>query len=344
MNSKRLLSVSIILSLLLIAGTVLAQNPDDEHDSLNLPDPSVAPLVVPDVGEFPAAPATRETGTYGEGEGEGDLLQPDGFGAASFFEVTSDQQSGVVAPYYRFKRRLALKVHVPIIFSKTYHFFGTDVDASGLGDMTVDGEYVWPLHIRRGQLRTQFSVKLPTGDDTKTTSEGGFDYITPLGTGTTDIIARTTFTKAWRDFDLLLGGFYRTNSAADRTTQYGTVTTTTSTTAGDVIVGSAFARYRIAPRWWLHMGAALSILGDGDGKSTTHDTSDGSTSTSSWTMDTSGTQLDIFPGIAYEMGPLTPFIGARIPVSTSYDNSAIGDSRDASLIVQVSYSPTQLMP
>ena len=341
MNGKRMLSILTILILLLAAGAAMAQF-DQEHDDQNLPDPTVSPLVVPDVGEFPTAPA-GETGAYGE-EGEGDLLQPDGLGATSYFEVTSDQQSGVVAPYFRFMRRLALKVHVPIIFNKTFHYFGTDADASGIGDMTVDGEYVWPLHIRRGQLRTQFSVKLPTGDDEKTTNVNGTDYATPLGTGTTDIIARTTFTKSWRDFDLLVGGLYRTNSSADQTVQYGTVTTTTSITAGDVIVGSAFGRYRVAPRWWIHAGVAVTILGDGDGESTSHDTSDGSTTTSTWTMDTSGTQVDIFPGISYELGALTPFVGARIPVSTSYDNSMIDDSRDASLIVQVSYSPQQLMP
>ncbi len=338
MNGKRLLSILIVLSLLLAAGTVQAQEPDEHGDS-NLPDPTVAPLVVPDVGEF-LPPATDQTSA----DEEGDMLQPDGAGATSYFEVTSDMQAGVVAPYYRFKRRLALKVHVPIIFSKTYHYFGTDVDAGGIGDITVDGEYVWPLHVRNGQLRTQFSVKLPTGDDEKTTEEGGFEYATPLGTGTTDIIARTTFSKSWRDFGLLLGGLYRTNSAYDRTWQSGTMTTTTSTTAGDIIVGSAFARYRVAPRWWLHLGASVTILGDGDVESTTHDTADGSSTTSTWEIDTSGTLLDLFPGISYELGAITPFIGARIPVSTDYDNDLASTERDASLIVQISYSPQQLMP
>ena len=92
-------------------------------------------------------------------------------------------------------------------------------------------------------------------------------------------------------------------------------------------------------KWWLNLGATTMITGDGEVETWWNDGTPGST----MSMDQSGTLVDLFPGLTYDMGAFKPFVGARVPVVTSYDNDLRDDDRDTAFIFQISYRPQSLM-
>jgi hypothetical protein len=112
-------------------------------------------------------------------------------------------------------------------------------------------------------------------------------------------------------------------------------TSTTKTTRASMIVASAFGRQRINNNWYGHLGVSAIKLGDG--KSETEFSNGSPTVDNGANM--AGTLIDIFPGISYALGKFNPFLGVRIPVSTSYDNTFRSDERDMSFIFQFSYRP-----
>ncbi|MBU2502006.1 hypothetical protein KJ682_11815 [bacterium] len=317
--------VLLSAAVLLLAVPALAQTNEEfpeEGSADPVADEVLAPLILPADEDF-AEPAGEPA--------------PAGIGVASYVEVSDTQKAGLLTPFYRFNPNFAVKVRVPLIFDRTFHYWGVDASGSGLGDVSVDLEYSRLLS--PGMVfRLQGSVKLPTGDDEKVEEIEGFEYATPLGTGSTDFFGRAQIAKSGPSFGWLGSVLYRTNGSTEVMNDYGSFVETVTADNGDAIVTSGFARMNAGGKVWIHLGASAAFLGDGTVESTYND------GTPSFTSDilTKGTLVDLYPGISYKMGKWNPFLGVRVPVVTDYDNEFADDSRDAAFIFQFSYNPARM--
>jgi hypothetical protein len=153
MLSRTLIVFGVLSMIVLAAPAVMAQEDYHSHDTEL--DNTVAPLVVPASGDF-----LPETGEDDE-EGSGAEKSGEKVGVNTYVDVSEHMKAGVVTPFYRFSPKFAMKAHVPIIWNMTRSFFGTDVTAKGLGDITLDGEYTHALSSPGALLRFSASVKLP---------------------------------------------------------------------------------------------------------------------------------------------------------------------------------------
>ncbi len=320
---RRLLIGCGVLSLIvMMAPAVMAQ--ENHHPNEVIYDATVAPLIVPTGSDFAPDP--------------GEEKSADKAGINTYIDVTENIQAGVLTPFYRFSPKFAMKAHVPIIWNMTRNFGGSDINASGLGDITFDGEYTHPLATPGTRLRFAASVKLANGDDENTVEDdSGFPVDMPLGTGTTDYVLRGQYAKSTPKKGLLFALMYRKPSPTETVSVVGSVTQTTKDTASNQIVASAFGRKRINPSWWAHMGLSIMMLGDGE-KITQY--SDG-TPDFDWGANRAGTLIDIFPGVSYALGKFNPFLGLRLPLSTSFDNTR-GTDRNVAFIFQFSYRPDSM--
>jgi hypothetical protein len=82
----------------------------------------------------------------------------------------------------------------------------------------------------------------------------------------------------------------------------------------------------------------------GDGEMETEVTYDDGTPGYESEMDLAhaSTLVDLFPGVSREFGKLTPYLGVRIPVVTSFSEDAVELDRGVSVTLQVSYRPEGL--
>lgn len=324
----------VFVMIMVFAVSAFAQDEpwyEDEHSHDVYLDPTVAPLVVPTVEDFTSELSETDSA-------DKSILANSG--VSSYFEVGSTQKIGLLTPYYRYSKALAFKVRLPLIWNRTLDYGTEERSASGLGDITLESEYSRFMHAWNGLLRMQLSLKLPTGNDEP--DEVDNFYEPALGTGTLDVIARGIFSRATPTYGYVASLLYRQNSSSEEsyTNDYGAgpITDTYTYTQASQIVASAFYRYLLQPRVWLHVGASVLLLGDGEEKYT----STGPTPPSTTSLNQGGTLIDIYPGISYQMGPINPFIGVRIPVSTSYDNEFAGTDRDMAFIVQFTYQPDKI--
>ncbi|MFH1843210.1 MAG: hypothetical protein ABIF77_08370 [bacterium] len=329
-----------LVCLLSIPLVSLAQQPHDhEGDTVDpLVDPTLMTMLIPMAGDFAPVPddPALDDGTV-----------PAPVGVASYFEVTDDQKVGVISPSYQFNDWLQAKVRVPYIFKRTYHYFGTDAEASGLGDITVDAVYSRAVGAAGALLRLQASAKLPTGDDEKVDDDG---YATPLGSGTVDILAKGQYARSTAKTGLLASVFYRKNGSNESIVEWidpldsaHIQTSTTTITAASQFVASVFARRQVSKKLWVHLGASGSVLGDGKSEYSLVDTQGPNTSSEN-SLDQGGTLLDLFPGLSYSLGKISPYLGVRIPLATSWDNEFLPEERETAIILQFSYRPERLAP
>ena len=334
-RTTRLILVALLT--VLVAAVAPAQEGHSEG-APNQFDAVVAPLVLPTVDDFAPTPADDPLVT-------GAAIAPIGVGA--YFDVTDDLKSAQISPSYTFSKAFKAKVRIPFIFERRMHYFGDEATASGLGDIGMDVEYTHPFGGPGQRLRFQATVKLPTGDD-EAEDDG---YRVPLGTGSVDLMARAQYARSAKRYGLLVTGLYRLNSANETISEYvdtvdpsNNSTTTDRLTNANQFVGSAFARHKLGDRWWLHLGASIMVTGAGklEGETTYADGSP--TFSSEYDLGQKSTLVDLFPGISYELGVITPYVGVRLPVITSYDDDFIDDSRDTAFILQLSYRPQRLAP
>ena len=321
----------LLVGALLISLTSVAfAQYDEDHSHNPYADPTVGPLILPTSGDF------VESGIDGSTEkAAGDK------GLATFIEMTSRQKTGLLTPFYRFSPSLALKARIPMIFQKSLGF-NEDISTSGLGDVSLDGEYTRQAGAGAA-WRFQATVKLPTGDDENTVEFENFDYDVPLGTGTMDILARGQYAKSTPDYDWVASVLFRKNDSSEVATLVtpyvgSTYTQTTTTTNGNQFAMSGFARRRANEKWWLHLGVSVVKFFDGSTETTyTNDYEDSEND-----LAQAGTLIDLYPGISYALSSWSPFLGVRIPVQTSYDDEFASTSRDMAFIFQFSYNPGKM--
>jgi len=328
-------SVLALLLLVLFSQQVLAQHGDYHGEEGPVAfGPALAPMVQPDLDDFIADVPTTDPA-----EAAGPL-------SMSAYTEVSDKLSVIsLAPRFRLTDDLRVRVRLPWVLQRKLEYFGHDATASGLGDISADLSYRRNLGGRHQRLEFTGSVKLPTGDDEHVDDDG---YAVPLGTGTVDLIARGQYARQTKTVGLLVSALYRLNSAREVTTEWASfndptqmVRSTTSTTSANQFVGAAFGRYRAGEKVWVHLGAALTMTGNGESETETIDPVTGTTN-NSFELEQGSTLLDFFPGVSYSLGLLQPYLGLRIPVATSYDNDFIEESRDTAVVLQVTYSPTRM--
>lgn len=328
-TSTRACSILVILLAATLAATASAQTYEQGEQPHPQHDPAVAPLVMSFADDF-APPADDRPTAAGPSVG-------------AYVEVSDQERMALLSPAYSFTPSLRATVRIPWITERKRVYFDHEATASGLGDISVDVEYTRDLAPGR-QLRLLGSVKLPTGDQDK--QDDG--YAVPLGTGSTDFLGRVNYSQSTYRTGLVLSAMYRVNGEGETVEEWvyddpsWNFTTTTRTTLGDQLVLSAFGRYRLADRWWLNLGVSMLKVGDGHEEWVSEYADGSGPFDGEYDLEQKGTLIDLFPGIAVEVGPLTPYLGVRVPVSTSWDNEFLIDDRDTAVVFQVSYRPERL--
>jgi len=331
----------VLVLLVVVSPAALAQGHwedwEDHHHEKDPEDYTTTPLIMPTIEDYAPMPAP-------ESETDGKTVTEAPLGVNSYFEVSEKVKVFSLTPSYRFSKSLAVKVRLPYVLEHTRTFSDGSVSAKGLGDIALDGEFTHRIPRANQVFRLQATVKLPTGNNE---NREGNDHLVPLGTGSVDLMARALFTHSTPITGLLASAIYRLNTSGSDVTSQDTSfnpvqTTAQNTTNGNEFVGSVFGRQMVGSGLWINLGASLIFTGNGERTSQT--TANNSIiSESSNKLTQKSTLIDIYPGVSYKLGPITPYLGARIPLSTSYDNASWKEERDTVFIFQLTYRPLAIM-
>ena len=331
---------AIVLTILLmttLSSVAIAQNGEyDENHQVE--DYSTTPLIQPTIEDFAPLPGNL----VGE-DGKPAVEAP--FGVNGYVEISDQQKLFNLTPNYRFSEKFALKARLPFIIERKRTYFGGEATSSGLGDIGLDGEYTRRFDSPSMLFRVQATVKLPTGDNENVV--GDDDVKIPLGTGSFDFMLRGQFTRSTKKTGLLATALWRNNSSGESVFQrelYGdeTETQTITTSNGNEFVASVFGRYLAGKGFWLNLGGSIMMTGNGETENHTTDTTGGDW-TNTFELNQKSSLLDLYPGVSYQFGPVTPYLGVRIPLSTSYDNEFLVEERDTVFIFQLTYRPLAMM-
>jgi len=337
-NLRFSLSLLLVALITIAAGQALAQSETEEGHSHGI-DPTTTPLVVPAIEDYAPPPG-------GEVDNQGNPVEVAPVGVNGYFEFSEYNKIFNITPRYRFNKNWAAKVRVPWIAERTVNVFDEDVSASGLGDVTVEGEYTHLFETPGTLLRLQASLKLPTGDHENSEEYGGGELVVPLGSGSLDYMLRGQYTTSTATTGLLVSAMLRKNTEGERQYVYddgfGYVETqTTTVTEGNQGFLAVFGRRSLNNGIWLNLGTSILITGDGSGE---YNSVDNTGFEYGYTYDktTKSTMVDLYPGISYDLGVITPYLGARIPLSTSFDADGMNEDRDTVFLFQISYRPLKL--
>ena len=327
-NSRNLFVLFLALILVTSVSSVALAQHDDVH---NDEDYSTTPLVQPTVEDFAPLPIPE----VGE---DGKPITESPMGVNGYFEMSEQLKVFSLTPNYRFSEKFALKARLPYIMERTRTYWNGEESSSGLGDIGLEGEFTHQFSSPSKLLRVQGTVKLPTGDNENMV--GDDDVKIPLGTGSVDMMLRGQYTQSSQKFGLLASALFRMNASGESVFETinpdGSVasTETVNQTNGNEFVASVFGRHVVGNGIWLNLGASVMMTGDGEA---TYQSNDFDPTTSDLIQ--TSTLLDIYPGVSYRFGPITPYLGARIPLSTSYDNEFLAEQRDTVYIFQLTYRP-----
>ncbi len=309
---------------------------------LYLSDPTYSFILVPPVEELmppPSADAGAKDGALGSPDAE--TWRP-GFGVESLFEVSDHQTCFVLGPYYRVKERLWLKARLPLIFERTMTYYDAEPSASGLGDLSLQVDYAWPMPAKTTSLRTRLDVVVPTGDSEK--MDG--DYLVPLGTGAWGFSLGGQYARQTSRSGFLANLAVRLNTANSMTVQHVQADTVLATITNDItnapsLAVSLFGWRSLTPKLAAHLGTSLLVAGDGETEFSQRDAA-GVVTEGSYGNGQGMVVLDLYPGVTYRLGPLNPFLGVRVPLVSSYDVERDREDRDVAVILQFTYQPGRM--
>jgi len=340
MSSLRISTlVAASLTLMLCATGAFAQYDEfhhEPHPGTDVPtqDTTVLPLIIPEESDF--APVV-------DGDGEKAEEEAGAVGGSANVDYSSYYKAGSLAPSYKFSKDMKARLRIPMIFNRTIEYPAPTGDAttSGLGDISLDMEYKRELGGKGQLLRFTGTVKFPTGDNEAMDN----DRVVPLGTGSMDLLGRLQYSRSTKKMGLIGSALYRVNSSGEAVSGGDWGTATTETTNGNLFVLSGFGRYHAQGPWWIHFGISMAFTGDGE--QTYNYTPNGGTAgiPTESVIPTKSTLIDIFPGVSYDLGLIKPFLGVRIPVSSSYDlDDAFNQhlDRETSVVLQFSYNPKSM--
>ncbi len=320
------LFVLVLVLVVFMSPLAMAQHGDEHNDE----DYSTTPLIQPTVEDFAPAPEPE----VGE---DGKPLTEAPIGVNGYFEVSDKQKIFSLTPSYRFSEKFAMKARLPFVVERTRTYWNGEESSSGIGDIGLEGEYTHRFEGPSKLLRMQATVKLPTGDNENVV--GDDEVRIPLGTGSLDLMVRGQYTQSTQKSSLLASALFRINSSGESV--YQTIdyadnvnTETNKTTNGNEFVASVFGRHVVGNGFWLNLGLSLMKTGNGDNEYTLN-----TDPTITSELVQKSTLIDIYPGVSYKFGPVTPYLGARVPLSTSYDNTFLLEERDTVFIFQLTYRP-----
>ncbi len=331
MNNSRNLFVLFLALVLVTSVSSMAQAQYDEHHD---EDYSTTPLVQPTVEDFAPLPEPAV-------DENGKPVTESPIGVNGYFEVSEKLKVFSLTPSYRFSEKFAMKARLPFITERKRTYWNGEESASGLGDIGLEGEFTHHFDSPSKLLRLQGTIKLPTGDNENVV--GDDEVKIPLGTGSVDMMLRGQYTQSSQKFGFLGSALFRINASGEsvfQTINYddSVTTQTVNQTNGNQFVASAFGRYLAGKGFWLNLGASVIMTGDGEA---TYQTDNNDPITNDLIQ--KSTLLDIYPGISYKFGPITPYLGAKIPVSTSYENEFLLEERDTVYIFQLTYRPFSMV-
>jgi len=328
--------VVVSLLMLVCAPLAMAQHYEEEgHPGGDVPtqDTTVLPLIIPEANDY-APPPSDDSGDAGG------AVAP--IGGSAYIDFSSYYKSGSLAPAYTFSPSLKTRLRIPIIFSRTIEYWDGEATTSGLGDVALDLEYKTNFGSKGQQLRFTSTAKFPTGDNEAEDN----DHIVPLGTGSLDFLGRLQYSRSTQKTGFVGTALYRYNSSGESVSGDAFGSTTTELTNGNLFVVSAFGRYNAKGPWWLHCGVSFALTGDGEQVASYVNNDDSSLN---WTTEndisTKSSLVDIFPGISYDLGLISPYFGVRIPLSSSYDvdDPAFPHAdRETSFVLQFTYNPKSM--
>ena len=263
-------------------------------------------------------------------------------GIESLFEVSDHQKCFVAGPYYRASQRLWLKARLPVIFERTMTYFDAQPSASGLGDLSVQVDYAWPLPAKNTRLRTRLDVVVPTGDSEKMDGQ----YLVPLGTGAWGFSLGGQYARQAPRWGCLANLAFRLNAANQLTVQHVQADTVLATITNDItnapsLAFSLFGWRTVTGKLAAHLGASLLVVGDGKTEFSRREAA-GTVTSGSYGNGQGMVVLDLYPGLTYKLGRLNPFLGVRIPIVSSYDAERDREDRDVAAILQFTYQPGRM--
>jgi len=342
--SKTRQMITLLLALILVtmmSPMALAQHDEFHEDPHGEGDYSSTPLILPTIEDFAPIPAA-------EAEDNGKPVVESPVGVSSYFEMSDELKVFSLTPNYRFSKKFALKARLPYIVERKREYFNFNTNAndtesaSGIGDIGLEGEYTHRFKSPSKLLRVQATFKLPTGDNENI--EGDNEVKVPLGSGSLDMLLRGQYSQSTKKYGILASAMFRLNASGESVYQSrdggGNVigTQTINHTNGNEFAASAFGRYVVGNGIWLNLGTSIMMVGNGE----QDEQWDGGVTTNTELVQKS-TLLDLYPGISYKVGPITPYLGARIPVITSYDDDARVEERDAVFLFQLTYRPMSMV-
>lgn len=323
----------LVLAIVVLAATGVWAQDVHYHDQADatIGDPGMGLLVQPEIDEFGS-----------EDEETADTGGPAQVSVSAYTEVSSKMSVISIAPTYKFGDKASARLRVPWVLSRTVVYQSYEASASGFGDISLEGNlfHRFTFHNAKHRIKATGVLKLPTGDNEKfDENEGQFGLITrypvPLGSGSVDLTARVQYTADAKETGLLATMLYRLNTSSEIIRETSFSTQTIKQTDGNQFMSGLFARRQVGDKVWAHFGATLILTGVGEYE----DSAVQGTSS----LEQGSTLIDVYPGVSYELGLVTPYLGIRLPVvSNFYTNSEV-ESRDFAVVLQVSYNPGRLL-
>jgi len=227
---------------------------------------------------------------------------------ASMEAAYTEYQTKISVPLWYRWRDFSFNASIPYYIKKMLILPGFNVKSSGLSDISIGAAYGKYLEQYNTYFNINASVKLPTGDDENTETKDGWDYLVPLGTGSTDVALGVGGYYFMGAFTFKGNLLYKMNGEYTQTYSYWNGTETIEDPAvdiGDLLMFTAGADYRWQYRltfgldfvYGNHMASEI----EGDNQK-------------------NGMQyMDIDPSVRYSISLFEFVLGARIPVSTTLE-------------------------
>lgn len=276
-------------------------------------------------------------GSLGESANLGEFLV--GAGAETF---VSSKNQRITIPLKFAYEKFIFGASVPYYFKRTISYVDKDVEASGVGDVSVNVGY--GDFFSGGYWSLATFVKLPTGDDENV--EDG--YLAPLGTGSTDFSG--VFSLIFYRDRFTFGGsaLYKFSGVSTKTAEIKYSDDSIETVDydiknGDVISFNLYTDYDVTQRFVVTGAFNIANIGEGE-TDISHKFED-----SSQNYDEKGISnkqdmfyVDFKPSVTYSLDFADFTLGGKIPVMTERNEDNTEEDREAGVFFKVDFTLSYL--
>ncbi len=256
-------------------------------------------------------------------------------------EVMHTVSTGAVYAPVRFQyRHFRVGAVFPYYMRREIPYNGFDAQAAGFGDMSVFTET--SFRISRSWFMGKVSVKLPTGETTKTDRYDGKNYPVPLGTGTFDYsfgistIIPLYLSSVGGDYDVVLDWSYRINGIDEKHVKTSGFTTEAELQNGHMYWMNAAVVKPINYELDVFVSGLFFESGYGETSWIIRHTN-GLTTRGTESHDQRVVMIDVAPGICWHLPALSVRGLLEIPVMTSRDKANNERERSVTLKLGLTY-------